>query len=419
MAVEMHNFHELFQNAGGTGFIARLDLDRNCEIELESAVEKVKKALTPTLSKLAEKVGVEAPYRSPKYRLQGSKVYKTQNAPAHVPQQQVDVDLGVYLAAAFLDTMSRHDGEMIQIPAKHIAKLYFQAVDTALRQLAKAEGWNYLDGEHKKDNCCRIDLSPKGVDAHIDVPLYAMPNGEFEKLAKSLTFDGMHLANEALARSDLGDQIDEDGWEQLEFVVMATRKGEWSESDVQKVIQHFKDAATRIGHPKILRRLWRYTKAWRDFNWQSGASPSSILLMEAIVRIFDENQALTEELFTSNRDDKLLWHIFSRLASYLRDDVTVHWGSEPEPLNRGSEQDRNIWAAAADRCAEILRRCLQDPELQPSQIVSLVTLQFGQRIPRDPSLIKAIRRAPGLALGLGTPLQQPSPQTRIRSTQGA
>lgn len=419
MAVEVHNFHGLFQNSDGTGLITRLDLDSKCEVELDSAVLKVKAALTPSLRLLAEKAGVEPQYRAPKYRLQGSKVYQTQNAPAHAPQQQVDVDLGVYLSASFLDTMSGNDGETIKVPAKHIAKLYFEAVDAALRKLCKVEGWAYVDGQNKKDTCCRIDLSPKGVHAHIDVPLYAMPNQEFERLAKAATLDQRGMAFEALARSDVGDQIDEEGWDQLEVVVMATRKGEWSESDVQKVIVHFKNASAAIGHPRILRRLWRYTKAWRDFTWQGGPSPSSILLMEAIVRIFEEDKNLTAELFGAGRDDRLLCHIFTRLEFYLRDDVTVHWGSEPEPLNRGADQDREVWAREATRCAQALSRGLLDPDLQPSQIVSLVTLQFGQRIPRNPDLVKAVRRAPAVALGLGTPRQQPSPQTRIRSTQGA
>src|SRR5450830_483026 len=208
MDIENYNFHGLFSNATGACLISRLDLDPKCEAELDSAVAKVKKALTPVLSGIAEKAGVQHPYRVPRYRLQGSKVYGTQNSPAHAPKQQVDVDLGTYLAATFLDTISQQGGKKIQVPAKDIAGLYFNTVDKTLRELSRLEGWKYLDGKERKSNCCRIDLSPKGFDAHIDVPLYAMPNAEFEKIAKSMVFDSAMTIVEA--RSDLAPKIDED-----------------------------------------------------------------------------------------------------------------------------------------------------------------------------------------------------------------
>lgn len=419
MRTENFNFHGLFHNSTNISFLKRLDLDAHTEQTLDDAVKKVKAALTPVLRGIAELAGVEANYRSPRYRLQGSKVYGTQNAPAHSPQQQVDIDLGTYLSATFLDTLAQQNGKKVAIPAKHIAKQYFDTVDMTLRILCKKEGWLYLDGQNKKDNCCRIDLSPKGLDAHIDVPLYAMPNVEFEKLEKAaMTYDSAEGIFEAAVRSDLAPVIDEDGWEMLDVVVMATRQGEWSESDVQKVITHFRDASKRISHPVILRRLWRYIKAWRDYNWRDGGAPSSILLMEAVVRILENDVVIAAELLASGRDDRTLLHLFKHLAFYLSDDVIVNWGAEPEPLNRGKAQERSVWVTKANQCAKILDQCFVDEELTQSQVIALVTQQFGKRIPVNTDFVKSTRKS-AAALGLGLPQIQVSPQERVRSTQGA
>lgn len=419
MTTENYNFHGLFHNSTDSSFIKKLDLDQRCLDALDGAVKKVKETLTPVLRKIAEAAGVVEPnYRSPRYRLQGSKVYGTQNSPAHTPEQQVDVDLGTYLAATFLDTIAQQDGKKLPVPAKHIAKIYFETVDEALRVLCRKEGWKYLDGNEKKHNCCRIDLSPKGVDAHIDVPLYAMPNQEFEKLEKAaIALDSINFA-EATMRQNLASQIDEDGWEELDVVVMATRQGEWSESDVQKVILHFREASSRIGHPVILRRLWRYVKAWRDQNWREGGGPSSILLMEAVTRIIEDTQSASYELLEGGRDDRILAHLFTHLGWHLNDDVTVTWGTEPESLNRGTQDERQEWVSAVNRCAKTFDRCFVDTQLTPAQVIGLVTQQFGQRIPSNTSLVKSTRQSPAL-LGLGIAQVQVSPQERVRSTQGA
>lgn len=412
---ENYNFHGLFNNPTNTAFIRRLDLDDTCQQVLDRAVGKVKDKLTPSLTALAIAAGVDRRYAGPRFRLQGSQVYKTQNLPAHSPEQQVDVDLGVYLSATFMDTLTQN-GRTIRVPAKQAAKLYFDTVDKLLRELCKEEGWNYVEGKGKNTKCCRIDLSPEGVDAHIDVPLYAAPNEEFVKLAKALTFDSVDLS-EAYARGDMAPQIDEDGWEELQVIVMATREGEWTESDVQIVIQHFKDAARKSGHPFTLRRLWRYVKAWRDYVWKNGGGPSSVLLMEAVVRILDTNQKVVVEMLANGRDDRLLLYIFQGLVGQLNDDIVVQWGTQAESLNTSNPEKRREWVNMAIVSAGNLNRCFYDNFISAQQVIALVTQPFGDRIPDDVSLVKAVMGSPAIALGV--PKQQETPQSRIHRTQGA
>jgi len=414
---EAFNYHELFQNPTVSAFISRLDVDKKTADAMEDAVAKIKSALGPTLQNLALKGSVPARYAMPRFRLQGSTVYKTLNSPAYVPQQQVDADFGVYLAAAFLDTAS-NGGQNKRYPARELAKLYFDTVDGLLAKLCRKEGWKYAESTKQKDTCCRIDLSPKGVHAHIDVPLYAAPNEQF---AKALTLDEQIAKSAAFAeaRADVSPKIDREGWDELTVVVMATRSGEWAESDVQIVIQHFRSACARFGHPFVLRKIWRYVKAWRDFVWRDGDGPSSVLLMEVVVRILDADPAFSEALLGSGREDRMLHHVFANLGAQLRNDVWVQWGTTPENLNKGNATQRGQWSTMATACHKNLDQALFDERLYFQQVINLVRERFGQRIPNDEKLIRFLAVTPTAAFASTPPKQQPSPQERVHRTTGA
>ncbi|MCY1166509.1 MAG: CBASS cGAMP synthase [Pseudomonadota bacterium] len=415
------NYHALFQNPTEKAFVHRLALDAKTERVLKDASTKVQNTLRPLLKQLAEKNGLQWPLTEPQFRPQGSSVYKTQNAPAHTPEQQVDMDLGVYIAAAFFEatiTLDSARGAVRRsLPAGALAKAYFALVDKALRGLCNVEGWRYAEGEAKKDTCCRIDLTSEGVHAHIDVPLYAAPNEQFERAAlmfRRMTMDSVQFT---AAKADLSSELDRDGWDELKVVVMATRDGEWNESDVQVTIKHFKDAMNDSGHPFVLRKLWRYVKAWRDQNWKDGGGPSSILIMEAVNRILDPTQKEIRDLLGSGREDILLQFIFERLPAQLSVPVIVHWGREPEDLNRGTSDAKAQWRELARQCGANLTRAGGDAQLTAGQVISLVLERFGARIPRDESLIKIARAAvPFLA---ATPKSHPDPQQRIHRTTGA
>lgn len=419
MKPDYYNLHGLFMSSTAKAFIQRLDIDSKTQTTLDGALEDIRNCLRPALKKIALEAGVVAAYSNPQFRFQGSSVYKTQNAPAFVPEQQVDVDMGVYLSAAFLDTAGSQAPGARRLPAASLAKTYFSTVDQLLQKLCKEKGWKYAEAKKLKDTCCRIDLSPTGVHAHIDVPLYAAPNEQFTRaLNKSLSFAQDRGGIIEAARYDMSPDIDDAGWDELGTVVMAKRTGEWEESDILVVIQHFRSASDRIGHPFILRRMWRYVKSWRDQTWRNGGGPSSILLMECVVRVIEDDLDATKKLFESGRDDKLLRHIFDSLHHQLLDDVSVQWGSEPESLNIADRETRQSWASCAQGCAGAFELANSDNTLTVAQAISVIREKFGTRIPTDENLVKRVVAvaAPFISTAARS---QPDPQDRVKRTGGA
>jgi hypothetical protein len=413
---EVFSFHELFTNPTQTAYIRRLEIDAHTQAILDDAVDAVKKRLRPRLRALAEENGVVAPYSVPRFRLQGSAVYGTQNYPARTPMQQVDADLGTYISAAFLDGTADAYGR--KLPAKTLAKTYFNIVDGELRQLCKERGWEYVEGEKQNDRCCRINLAKAGVHAHIDVPLFAAPNDEFERAVLAEDLARMELAK-SLSGADLARELDRAGWDDLHVIVMACRDGTWSESDVQRTIEHFKKAASDSGHPRVITRIWRFVKGWRDFTWVMGG-PSSVLLMEVVQRIRADLDRDGGDILGCGRDDRILRQVFEQLASHLNGPVWVDWASKPENLNRAkTEQERAEWASQARRAAAALERAATEESLNFNQVISLVRSVFGQRISDDVTLIKWTRSAASpIYAGLG-PAIQPNPQARVSRTSGA
>lgn len=413
---EVFNYHSLFFHSSDKAFATRLDLDPRTRQVLETATEDVKRTLRPLVRALAEQYGISYPFSSPRFRLQGSSVYRTQNYPAHTPQQQVDVDLGVYISASFMDAAS--DAGPRKQPAKALAKAYFELVDGALRKLCKERGWGYPDSEKQNQRCCRIDLLPTGAHAHIDVPLYAAPDEEFVRIVESQTGLEVNFAK-ALDSADLSEDLDRDGWDELEVIVMACRDGTWNESDVQKAIEHFRQVARESGHPYVMRRVWRYVKAWRDFAWKTGGGPSSVLLMEVVQRICRELDQAGTDLLGCGRDDQILRQIFGRLGVHLAGSVMVQWGNSQEDLNRAKSQAMgDEWAAEASRAATSLTRAACEETLNFAQVISLVRTVFGHRISDDVTLIKLSRTTTAKLLGIG-PAVQPNPQSRVQRTAGA
>jgi hypothetical protein len=417
-ASEAFNYHALFVNPSDKAFVTRLDIDRKTQAVLDDATDAVKQTLRPLLRELAEKFGIEAPYSSPRFRLQGSSVYRTQNYPAHTPAQQVDVDLGVYISASFMEGIS--DAGPRRQPATALAKLYFEIVDRALRKLCRERGWGYPDSDKQNQRCCRIDLGPAGVHAHIDVPLYAAPDEEFMRIVEAQLAIAASEFAKTFDSADLSRELDLDGWDDLEVIVMACRDGSWTESDVQKAIEHFRDAARDCGHPRVLRRIWRFVKSWRDFVWKAGGGPSSVLLMEITQRVCGELEQPATEFLGSGRDDRILRQVFARLGAHLKGPVWVDWGTTRENLNRAkTQEERDAWSFESSRAAAALQRAACEETLNFDQVISLVRTVFGQRISDDITLIKMSRSASSSHFaGLG-PAIQPHPQSRVQRTAGA
>lgn len=131
--------------------------------DLKAAKAKIRGHLREAFSKTSRDLfGQEV---CPRFFTQGSSSYKTLNDPAWPPSQQKDLDDGCYLPLSFVK------GEQ---PSK-AAEQFFKFVDAVLGELAKAEGWTLI----KKPTCVRLEIA---LDAHIDIPLYAIPDREFALL---------------------------------------------------------------------------------------------------------------------------------------------------------------------------------------------------------------------------------------------
>ena len=239
-------------------------------------------------------------FPKPRFFTQGSWAYQTLNAPAKPPEQQADLDDGMYLPF----------GAVAQEPPSQVAKLLLETVEEQLRELCKSLlNWKV---ETSNPNCTRIEIND---EMHIDVPLYVIPTEDFKSLetAKSIEkaalrfnhqaiLDGAHdslyfsesLGLESLSLESESDYIqffqealeqDLDSWDALEtdHVLMATQSG-WRKSD-PRPIKDWVEHAVAIKSEQ-LRRVMRYMKAWRDHMHWPLNDPKSILLMVATEQAF-------------------------------------------------------------------------------------------------------------------------------------
>jgi hypothetical protein len=298
----------------------------------------------------------------PRFRTQGSWSYGACIRQAHVPPQQMDWDYGVYLPAMF---WARHK-------PKVAAKAYFDLVERLLEGLCRDNGWKLLKGDECKDTCIRIEVD---YWAHIDIPLYAAPEEKFRQITervalnfrKSTTFDGLDERDETELEEESFD------WQDLEEIMMATRDGEWKESDPGAVSQWF-DYLVDV-HGNQLRRICRYVKAWRDYHWRDGGGPSSILLMILVARGIAANP---------RRDDLVLEEAAARIAEGLRQDVyELGIGDGKENFNslKPTERLRAAEKAAALRAA--LRQARSRAYFERSVSISDLREQLGDRIPYE------------------------------------
>lgn len=200
----------LHSNGDAPSFLKNLQLDDNGHSELKAARAKVRRCLRAEFAKASKaEFGVTV---QPRFFTQGSYAYKTINEPAWTPPQQKDLDDGAYLPMTFVQ------GAKPSVAAA----AFFTVVDRALQELAKTEGWKFV----RKPTCARLIISN---DAHIDVPLYAIPDAQFMLLEKALqarTFDG--------ALDARADSIDR--WDALpsDCVLLAHREEGWKASDPRK-----------------------------------------------------------------------------------------------------------------------------------------------------------------------------------------
>lgn len=365
----MLNLHRLlFKEADPISFHAELVPAIVQRVVLAQAKNDIRDHLRIALGAASVAVFGMARRVEPRFRTQGSWSYNICVRPAHLPPQEMDWDLGVYLPAIVW-----HGTQ----PA-FAAKGYFALVERSLKELCDKKRWKLATGAQQKDSCIRIRISEW---AHIDIPLYAAPEAEFvriSELAKSLAFSGRARATAELLREFAEDaETVEWAWDQLQEIQLATRNGEWKPSDPFRITRWFLDCIEEYGEQ--LRRVCRYLKGWRDYHWPNGGGPSSVMLMICACEAFESQL---------RRDDIALQLAAQRMSTMLLKSIYVQAiDNNAEDFNRLTDGERK---EAANRAAE-LRWAI---ELSRGYAASMKAdaLQklrgaLGPRVPFDVSMI--------------------------------
>lgn len=356
----MANVSRLLSGApNGADFINSLQIDDGDDALLREARRKIRERLRARIGAWTrDNLRVAL---TPRFFTQGSFAYKTLNHPAWLPPQHIDMDDGTYLPMTFVKGAK---------PSVAATK-FFEVVDAALAELIQEEGWR---GLVKKPTCSRVELNRR---AHIDVPLYAIPDAEFVALAKSMAMD------RAMARLD--EDIDfmrsrRDNWALLpsDRVLLAHREEDWKPSDPRKIHDWFVDAVEIYG--EILRRQCRYLKAWRDHHQLDHIS--SIVLMVYAFQVFEENG--TADI--PRRDDLMLLNIAQRLPDLMAKPIANPAEPDEQLASTWSYLERRTAIAKASEMLENLDMAIHHCYL-PEVAVTRMRSVFGDRIPNRPDLV--------------------------------
>lgn len=346
---------------------------------LKEARIKIRKHLKEAFLRTSMDVFGEA--ISPRFFTQGSSAYGTLNDPAWPPRQQMDLDDGCYLPLSFVK------GEK---PSR-AAKLFFEFVDAALKALADKEVWR----QETKPTCCRVEISD---DAHVDIPLYAIPDKEFAAMSR--------IAKSATTARD-AKYAD---WSELpsDAVLLAHRDEDWKVSDPRQIHKWFVDAVDLYG--ERLRRDSRYMKGWRDHHELDKYKVSSILLMACIWNAYETIRGP----FLPDREDERLLRVVEQLPQMLQGSVFIPACGD-EDLNRIPQEHRQKVArlveGLASRLHDVVRHCSDQREA-----VEEMRDLFGARVPYRTDLVTIL--LPAVVTVTNQPKKiNPAPEVG-RSTSG-
>ena len=341
-----------------------LDLTPEQRDWIASVRSDVRDCLRTGIPRVLKENGYMEAVPQPRFFTQGSWSYKTLNAPAQHPQQ-ADIDDGCYLPLSFVSQTKR---------PSVATTVFFVAAEEALKPLVDDRGWKLVTD---KPTCIRIIIA---TFAHIDIPLYAIPDEEFVSLAKaSMERYGYNSLTEAM------NMADQDAWTALpdDKVLLAHRECDWMSSDPRPVKEWFLVEVEVKGEQ--FRRVVRYLKAFRDWRWSIGG-PASILLMAAAAPLFEKRE---------RRDDLALLDVVEALPSRLREGV-ANPVDEAESLtkrlgNTGVEEA----AKAFEEFEKVLRSAIDAGS--PSQACIWLQGEFGPRFPNAPDRVKVVSVAATIA----------------------
>ena len=347
----MRNLSPLFSK-DEKGFIGNLNLTENQKNTIQEAKKKIREHLRAGITReIKKETGITL---SPRFLSQGSSVYKTQNQPCNNPPQQIDHDLGCYFP------LSVHEEPA---PPSLPATTFFGIVDSLLEEIKLIEKWDKVE---EKDTCSRIIINK---EIHIDIPLYSIPDKDFETIRESARTKNLRL--ESMKMVDLSKEE----WEIIKNqVLLAHRKKDWIPSDPRKLNEYFKYCFDHKGEQ--LRRISRYLKAWRDYKWKNGGGPSSIYLMILADSIF--------KCSNDGRDDLALLNVLEIIPSKLSKPL-LNPTDDKEEI-RIKEEDKKALYLYASEFSDDLRKAIESSLVSSVDACNLVRKHVGNRFPLDDNL---------------------------------
>lgn len=386
----MANVEKLLHGApGSVDLLSQLEPTAPEDKLLKSAKTKIRDQLRKVIREATKKrFGVTI---EPRFFTQGSGAYKLLNRRAWMPPQRMDLDDGVYLPMTFVK------GERPSMAAA----IFFEFVDAALRDLVEHEKW---EGFEEKDTCARVLVAG---NIHVDVPLYAIPDVEFGKLAK------MAMDRALMFESDIdfmqSRKLKVDSWDELpsDKVLLAHRKDDWKPSDPRRIHEWFLSAVEFYG--EIIRRECRYLKAWRDHHRLDFIS--SLILMAYAWTVFEE----IGHLHLPRRDDVMLLNIAERLPDLFT--RAIENPAEPDEMlgESWTHQERRAGIQAAAQMHEELDMAINNCYIGDVAVQRMRAV-FGNRIPNRPDLV-GVHRAAAAAVVAAPATIVPAPAIG-RSTSG-
>ncbi len=337
-------------------------------------------------SSVSEEFRYKSPL-TPKFWTQGSFVYGTLNDPAQCPPQQIDLDDGVYFP---MDVV-----EGRPVAAK---KILLSLLELMLKRLCESQGWKF----EIKPTCFRLRINHR---IHIDIPVYAIPQDQYIALASQMQ------ANESLFAD--GASLSEEVFLDTEKVYLAMHddKEHWKLSDPMELQRWFENECQL--HPRRLRRVCRYLKAWRDFTWDAGG-PSSITLMVAATETFDQH--LNESFDHFSTDCQALLAVARAMPAQFAEQIKNPAADTEEvmfPRGNSDNELRDI-REKIDAFKQDVEMALCRALTSESSLTQLRGI-FGSRIPNRPEWIEIFQIAAAVRSLPAKQQNLPDPPKTMRS----
>lgn len=356
----LHGAIQLPQEAKQELARADKDLRKAIRSEVSGVVRSGRQMELATSAFRATRTG--PPLLDVRFLLQGGMAYDTAIEPAQMPPQQCDRDTGVYVKTSFL----RHQEPGLA------SKGLFDLVEAAIRRYCSARGWVIKP----KKTCVRVETDK---NMHIDLPLYAIPDDDFNTLERSINdATGMNMETASgqllsLMRENRTLRIPSDR------IMLAHREEGWVPSDPRSLHDWFEEQFKQFG-PQVRRQI-RYFKGWRDFTFEKGG-PSSIALMACVIDCY-RNGNVTED---ESRDDMAFHQISKELPELMRIEIKNPVLPNSNLLNDWDESKRARYQNAAQNLHEIIDKAMSGHD--KIMVTRNIQKCLGDRVPDNPNLVE-------------------------------